>query len=1019
MPHPIIEPMRQQQKQQKIATRLPAPPSLLALGPDEYDWDDQFTVVTNSPSLGAAANAGNENRISSPTATSAKYHSSESNNKSTSGMIFSEDEDDTLHVHHHFGNNNSSGFGTSATSKLSSLFPLRSPTSLSSSSNNGNGGFMDPMLSSPAYHCFQADNALATLKQVVRDDGWKKALKHKSGVVVHMKNGVNKADKTPLFKGQAIIQGFSPQSIFYVIGMRRLWDENFEDGNLIENLNETTSLTYEVTKATATSKPRDLSLIEKIECTHDGAIIFACTSVESPRIPKIPGRVRAQIKLQGWILEPIRGSVNPATRVTFVIQENMKGWVPGFAKKSLARRPLAIAAINDYLQKKADRMRSQKKSSQYVSRPSVFSTKTAGEGNTLEPPPLASKKPHRILTQQHASASQQSFESPSVLYNPSPTSSQRSSNSQRSILVDETTTYPINNRSQRKHITFADNSDISDREPDDVPVPSPTIPSQQNQVPSQQPQLHQLQKSQPQQQSEQQVLSLQQPPKRHLYPSHRHPNKKTESIDLLKRLSSSLDGWTSKGENDGVKLYIKMLPDRSSLPYLRADGIIEGGWTAEQLCSLVHCYGARKVWDERFENGRVVERFSQKEYLVHWSLRNMFPITNCDISAITSIETNSANGTIYTTSTSVNDPMTNTTSGLRGHTDLYGWVFSPNLDDRGRTKSVNVTMVCNMDYKCHVPHNAAQVLQDELLASVYNVNKYLEKYGCPPYIRRVAGKVVEEEFETKTGSYQVSFIAKHEPSHAYRQRKSGWCTDIRVHKSVYSGQFDIKVSPTGGTRVEMTSDHKSVRIYTTSSEMEGKRVVVLLTTDNRRTKRNVVEKESKSASLKPIKIPSKEKKEKESVKVEEKSKQSVSSPSTQQHPEGTSAAPSEPTHEEVVTTTATKEQSEQQQRPISPVTPTSPSHSLLNHPLHPLQSIGQALPEGQLPMSPTQFSHISTGSGTLQVPKGYMLVPQSHQNNNIIIISDELTFNGQQLAVVFLAMVLCYYMGKFACTCSY
>ena len=73
----------------------------------------------------------------------------------------------------------------------------------------------------------------------------------------------------------------------------------------------------------------------------------------------------------------------------------MKGWVPGFAKKSLARRPLAIAAINDYLQKKADRMRSQKNPSQPVSRPSVFGTKTAGDGNTLEPPPLASKKPHR------------------------------------------------------------------------------------------------------------------------------------------------------------------------------------------------------------------------------------------------------------------------------------------------------------------------------------------------------------------------------------------------------------------------------------------------------------------------------------------------------------------------------------------------------------------------------------------------------------------------------------------------
>ena len=115
-------------------------------------------------------------------------------------------------------------------------------------------GYIDPVLSSSTYHIHQADNALQTLKHIVQEDGWKKALKHKSGVIVHMKNGIHKGDKTPIFKGEAIIQGFSPQAIFYVIGMRKLWDEQYEDGNLVENLNDTTSLTYEIMKPTATSK---------------------------------------------------------------------------------------------------------------------------------------------------------------------------------------------------------------------------------------------------------------------------------------------------------------------------------------------------------------------------------------------------------------------------------------------------------------------------------------------------------------------------------------------------------------------------------------------------------------------------------------------------------------------------------------------------------------------------------------------------------------------------------------------
>jgi hypothetical protein len=107
-------------------------------------------------------------------------------------------------------------------------------------------------------------------------------------------------------------------------------------------------------------------LVEKIECTAGGVILFACTSVETPKIPPIHGKTRAEIKLQGWILEPLQSSP-PSTKVTYVIQENMKGWVPGFAKKSLARRPLVIANIDTYLQKKAERLRAQNRMAQQSS----------------------------------------------------------------------------------------------------------------------------------------------------------------------------------------------------------------------------------------------------------------------------------------------------------------------------------------------------------------------------------------------------------------------------------------------------------------------------------------------------------------------------------------------------------------------------------------------------------------------------------------------------------------------------
>lgn len=82
----------------------------------------------------------------------------------------------------------------------------------------------DHVFSSNSYYVYQADQAIATVKQLVREDSWKKALKHKSGVTVYMIQQ-SKQSKSLVFKGETVIHGFSPQSVFYVIGMRKLWDE--------------------------------------------------------------------------------------------------------------------------------------------------------------------------------------------------------------------------------------------------------------------------------------------------------------------------------------------------------------------------------------------------------------------------------------------------------------------------------------------------------------------------------------------------------------------------------------------------------------------------------------------------------------------------------------------------------------------------------------------------------------------------------------------------------------------------
>jgi hypothetical protein len=82
-----------------------------------------------------------------------------------------------------------------------------------------------PALDSTSYHCYQADKAIDSIRQHTHEKGWKKVLKHKSGVIVYMLEKPGANDKLTIFKGESVIQGFTPQSVFYVIGMRKLWDD--------------------------------------------------------------------------------------------------------------------------------------------------------------------------------------------------------------------------------------------------------------------------------------------------------------------------------------------------------------------------------------------------------------------------------------------------------------------------------------------------------------------------------------------------------------------------------------------------------------------------------------------------------------------------------------------------------------------------------------------------------------------------------------------------------------------------
>lgn len=83
-----------------------------------------------------------------------------------------------------------------------------------------------------------------------------------------------------------------------------------------------------------------------------------------------------------------------------------------------------------------------------------------------------------------------------------------------------------------------------------------------------------------------------------LYPSSRHRNERKECMDQLKFYAhSDINEWKLIGEkNNRTKLYSKSLENgTSTLPVLRSDSTFYGSWTPEQICSIIQCFGARKV----------------------------------------------------------------------------------------------------------------------------------------------------------------------------------------------------------------------------------------------------------------------------------------------------------------------------------------------------------------------------------------------------------------------------------------
>ncbi|KAI8057316.1 hypothetical protein BDF22DRAFT_653322 [Syncephalis plumigaleata] len=221
---------------------------------------------------------------------------------------------------------------------------------------------------------------------------------------------------------------------------------------------------------------------------------------------------------------------------------------------------------------------------------------------------------------------------------------------------------------------------------------------------------------------------------------HRHAEKSDAALQLLLALFADDPDqpdshWRPAGERSGVRIsaHDTLMGSAGTLPVVRGDGIIEGGFAPREVIAVINSLGARKQWDSRFDGGKLVQIFNPTEWLAHIALKGTFPMINRDVVVMTQFYRDERSGYLCYCSTSVEDPLVPVDpQKVRGRLGLAGWVVRPDLTcpygDRLR-----ITYIVQMDVGGQLPQSIAKMLQRELPTCISGIARYLRRYSFPPH----------------------------------------------------------------------------------------------------------------------------------------------------------------------------------------------------------------------------------------------------------------------------------------------
>ncbi|KAF0499199.1 Bet v1-like protein [Gigaspora margarita] len=425
----------------------------------------------------------------------------------------------------------------------------------------------------------------------------------------------------------------------------------------------------------------------------------------------------------------------PCTKVVYVIQ--MNGLLPFDTSKTyLARRPLVINAINKYLQN----------SKLIITRP-VF-----------KPPPRVSSL-----------ASFSSFQQLKQVNNfdDNDTSKNRSIRQSRQSSLGNINEYEEDMEQKISDFPMPPEKSITPK----PSIEKPLIPKHESQDPSK---------------------LIQKPVK-----SHNYYNEAQKALELFKLLANDPDGWNLYAESKGVKIYQK--DSGKPMPYLRGDAVIYGEFHPADILSYITTLDSRKIWDERYEEGSILERYGLDDTMTRVAMKGTFPISGRDLITIGTIERDPATGTIWVADTSIDFPENK--KYVRANLTVAGWEFRPNFNGE-KIIGVNVKYIVDIDLKLNsVPQSILKMVSMQTPLCIAKIDDSLQKIGFPPYILNTSGTIKNSEFNIKTFQYDVTISIN-----------EGTITELRTSKKMYPNGFDISVQPENAKFELLINDNEIVRI---------------------------------------------------------------------------------------------------------------------------------------------------------------------------------------------------------------